>query len=77
MEHDKGTTDGDIGRPDPWTEGRYEVPGQPIDQSVQTLFPAPHYPEGPVSTPVTQRDYRFPWEPDASEGEEPRGGDAG
>ncbi len=78
MGHGKGTTDEDIGRPGPWTEGRYQGPGQPIDQSVLTPpGPLPD-PGKPVSTPVTRKDYEFPSElADENGSSEPPGVDAG
>jgi hypothetical protein len=55
-----GSAGEDIGRPGPWGEGRYQQPGQSIDDSVRT-------PQGTVpnadkrpSTPVTRRDYESP-----------------
>lgn len=70
--------DEDIGRPGPWGEGRYHRPGQPVEQSVLPPEGSSPYPEGPVSTPVTWRDYESP-EEKAAEGpdSEPPGGDAG
>ena len=77
-EHCEEPTDEDIGRPGPWGEGRYQQRGKPVDQSVLTPPGTSPYPEAPVSTPVTRKDYEFPNE-EAAEGEssEPFGGDAG
>lgn len=54
----KGTSGEDIGRPGPWGEGRYQQPGESVDKSVRSppgKAPASHT---PVSTPVTQEDYK-------------------
>lgn len=78
MGKDKGTTDEDIGRPGPWTEGRYQSTEQPLDQSVLTLPDTPEDPDKPASTPVTWRDYRFPSEQAGKdENTDGPGGDAG
>jgi hypothetical protein len=78
MERAKGTQDEDIGRPGPWTEGRYQSPDQPIDQSVQPPPGPPADSKAPVSKPVTWRDYRFPSEQAGKDpGADGPGGDAG
>ena len=73
-----GTNGEDIGRPGPWGEGRYQKPGQSVDESV-------HTPPGKVpnadkrsSTPVTRKDYESPEtaSPSKDKSELP-GGDAG
>jgi hypothetical protein len=80
MAHSKGTTDEDIGRPGPWSEGRYPEGGQPADQSVRTPPGTSPNPHGPASTPVTRKDYEFPGEEvrtDKDGNVESPGGDAG
>jgi hypothetical protein len=53
----KGSTGEDIGRPGPWGEGRYQKPGQSVDESVRTPpGSVPNADERP-STPVTRKDY--------------------
>jgi len=77
MTNGKGSTDEDIGRPGPWKEGRYQRPGQSIDQSVHTPAGTPN-PDQPASAPVTRRDYEFSDSEPATDGNsEPPGGDAG
>ena len=39
MTRTDGSTNEDIGRPGPWKEGRYQQPGQPIDQSDRLIRP--------------------------------------
>jgi len=53
----EGTTGEDIGRPGPWGEGRYQEPGQSVDESVRT--PPGSVPDADrrSSTPVTRKDY--------------------
>lgn len=78
MESAKGTSGEDIGRPGAWTEGRYQSPDQPLDQSVLPPRDTPPNPDKPTSTPVTRKDYVFPGE--QTEGDsraDPPGGDAG
>jgi hypothetical protein len=60
MAKSTGSTDEDVGRPGPWKEGRYQRPGEPVEQSVRT--PPKTSPGGktPASTPVTRKDYEFP-----------------
>jgi hypothetical protein len=54
----KGTSDEAIGRPGPWSETRYEQPGQPIDQQVNDpADKAEAKPPSTPSTPVTKEDY--------------------
>jgi hypothetical protein len=80
MAKDKATTDEDIGRPGPWREGRYQKPGDPPDQSVQTPPGTSPNPDTTVSTPVTRKDYEFPGEKEHTDTDgdtEPFGGDAG
>jgi hypothetical protein len=78
MGNSEGTTGEDIGRPEPWGEGRYQKPGQSVDESVRT-------PPGKVpnadkrsSTPVTRKDYESSEtaSPSKDKSELP-GGDAG
>jgi hypothetical protein len=49
--------DEDIGRPQPWSEGRYQKPGKPVEVSVRT--PPGRVPDADkrTSTPVTRKDY--------------------
>jgi hypothetical protein len=78
MGNNEGSTNEDIGRPGPWKEGRYQQPGQPVDQSVRTPAGTSPSPDQPVSTPVTRKDYEFPDSGRAADGDtEPPGGDAG
>jgi hypothetical protein len=78
MATEKGSTDQDIGRPGPWREGRYQRDGDPVNASVRTPPGSSPSKDTPESTTVTRRDYVFPGqEPDASDGSEPPGGDAG
>jgi hypothetical protein len=75
--HGKGSSDEAIGRPGPWTEGRYQLPGQPVDQTVQR---PPGQPDSnmPASKPVTLKDYGYPTDAvDENASTEPPGGDAG
>jgi hypothetical protein len=74
MAKGEGSTNEDIGRPGPWKEGRYQRPGQPVDETVQTPPGTSPSPDAPMSTPVTRKDYEFPGERSKSE---PPGGDAG
>jgi len=61
-----GSTDGSIGRPTPWKEGRYEQRGKPVDKSVVTPGGAAAESRDNVSTPVTRKDYEGT-EPPSSE----------
>jgi hypothetical protein len=67
-----------IGRPGPWGEDRYGIPGQPEDQSVLPPPGTSPRSDEPKSTPVTRKDYEFPDEQTGPpEGEPPPGGDTG
>ena len=57
MSESKGTSDEAIGRPKEWREGRYQQPGKPVDETVDTEAKPEQKPESPVSTPVTRKDY--------------------
>jgi hypothetical protein len=78
MGNSKGTVGEDIGRPGPWSEGRYQEPGQSVDESVRT--PPGSVPDADKrpSTPVTRHDYESS-ETASSSTDEPEspGGDAG
>jgi hypothetical protein len=78
MGKSKGTSGEDIGRPGPWGEGRYQEPGQSVDESVRT--PPGSVPDADKrsSTPVTRRDYQSTEtaSPSKDKSELP-GGDAG
>jgi len=71
----KGTTGEAIGRPEPWGEGRYQKPGQSVDESVRTPPGSVPNAEKRPSTPVTRKDYESSETP--SKDSEPPGGDAG
>jgi hypothetical protein len=78
MAKSKGTTGEDIGRPGPWGEGRYQEPGQSVDESVRT--PPGSVPDADKrpSTPVTLHDYESSETGSTSEDESDLpGGDAG
>lgn len=78
MGNSEGASGEDIGRPGPWGEGRYQKPGQPVDESVRTPpGSAPNADKRP-STTVTRKDYESPGtaSPSNDEAESP-GGDAG
>jgi hypothetical protein len=78
MAKSEGKSGEDIGRPGPWGEGRYQEPGQPVDESVRT--PPKTVPDADKrpSAPVTRRDYESSETPTPSKGEsDPPGGDAG
>lgn len=78
MARNEEATDEDIGGPHPWGEGRYRRGGQPIDRSVLAPPGASLHPKGPVSTPVTRKDYEFPGEEADHTGcSEPPGAEAG
>ena len=49
-----------IGRPGEWSEKRYEGPGKPDQPSVVRKPGEAVTPDAPVSTPVTQEDYKTP-----------------
>ena len=79
MGNKEGPTEGDIGRPEPWGDGRYKSPGQSVEDSVRT--PPGNVPNADKrpSAPVTRKDYESPetaWSP-SSDDAEPPGGDAG
>jgi len=73
----EGTTGEDIGRPEPWGEGRYQKAGQSVDESVRTPGSAPNA-DKRSSTPVTRKDYESSEtaSPSKDKSELPRG-DAG
>jgi hypothetical protein len=78
MGKSKGTTGEDIGRPGPWGEGRYQEPGQSVDESVRT--PPGSVPDADKrsSTPVTRHDYEPSGTASPSQDDsESAGGDAG
>jgi hypothetical protein len=56
----KGTSDEAIGRPKPWGEGRYQQPGKPVDDTVDTEAKPEQQPEAPKGVPVTRKDYEQP-----------------
>jgi hypothetical protein len=76
MANNEGSTNEAIGRPGPWKEGRYQRPGQSVDQSVQTPAGTSPSSDVPISTPVTRTDYELP-NSKSSGKSEPPGGDAG
>jgi len=57
MGNNEGTTGEDIGRPGPWGEGRYQKPGQSVDESVRTPPGSAPNADKRSSTPVTRKDY--------------------
>jgi hypothetical protein len=73
----EGTTGEDIGRPGPWGEGRYQKPGQSVDESVRT--PPGSVPDADKrsSTPVTRRDYESSGRASPKGDSDVSGGDAG
>jgi hypothetical protein len=79
MAESEGSTTEAIGRPGPWKEGRYQQPGQSVDQSVVTPAGTSLNPDKRVSTPVTRQDYELPKLDSTESGgkSEPPGGDAG
>ena len=74
MEKNEATSDEDIGRPGPWREGRYQKPGQSVDDTVRTPPGSVPNADKRSSTPVTRHDYEFPEMPS---NDEEFGGDAG
>jgi hypothetical protein len=78
MKKSEGTAGEDIGRPGPWGEGRYQEPGQSVDESVRTPPGSVPDAEKRPSTPVTRRDYESSetTSPPKGDSESP-GGDAG
>jgi hypothetical protein len=77
MEKNEGTSGEDIGRPEPWGEGRYQKPGQSVDDSVRTPPGSIPNADKRSSTPVTRHDYESPETASAPEGKSEPGGDAG
>jgi hypothetical protein len=57
MGNSEGTTSEDIGRPGPWGEGRYQKPGQSVDESVRTPPGSAPNADTRPSSPVTRKDY--------------------
>jgi len=57
MGNSEGTTSEDIGRPGPWGEGRYQKPGQSVDESVRTPPGSAPNADTRSSSPVTRKDY--------------------
>ena len=78
MGKSEGTTGEDIGRPEPWGEGRYQKPGQSVDESVPTPPGSAPNAGKRASTPVTRKDYESSEtaSPSKDKSELP-GGDAG
>lgn len=78
MGNSEGKTGEDIGRPGPWGEGRYQKPGQSVDESVRTPPGSAPNADKRSSTPVTRKDYESPEtaSPSKDKSELP-GGDAG
>ena len=73
-----GKTDEAIGRPEPWGEGRYQKPGQSVDESVHTPPGCVPNADKRPSTPVTRKDYESSETASPStDKSEPPGGDAG
>lgn len=60
MSKTKGTSDEAIGRPKEWREGRYQQPGKPVDQTVDTQSEPDDDPPNSRDTPVTRKDYEEP-----------------
>jgi hypothetical protein len=59
MNEGKGSSDEAIGRPAQWREGRYQQPGQPVDQSVNNPAQTDAEPTDTVGTqtpPAAKRD---------------------
>ena len=58
MSVSKGTSNQDIGRPGPWTETRYQRPGESVDDKVDDAAKdAAAKKSTDVSKPVTLEDY--------------------
>jgi hypothetical protein len=78
MGNSEGTTGEDIGRPGPSGEGRYQKPGQSVDESVCTPPGSAPNADKRSSTPVTRKDYESSetTSPSKDKSELP-GGDAG
>jgi hypothetical protein len=78
MGKSEGTSGEDIGRPGPWGEGRYQKPGQSVDESVRTPPGSVPNADKRASKPVTRRDYQSSEEAASSTNDsESPGGDAG
>ncbi len=79
MANSKHVSGEGIGRPEPWGEGRYQQPGQPVEETVHTPPGTVPNADKRVSTPVTRKDYESPETASTSSEEktEPPGGDAG
>jgi hypothetical protein len=73
----EGTAGEDIGRPGPWDEGRYQEPGQSVDDSVRTPPGSVPNADKRPSAPVTRHDYESPETASPSKGKSDPGGDAG
>ena len=56
MGNSEGTSGEDIGRPGPWGEGRYQKPGQPVNESVRTPPGTVPNADKRSSTPITRKD---------------------
>jgi hypothetical protein len=56
-EESKGSSDEAIGRPKQWREGRYQQPGKPVEDTVETGTETPAVPDGSNGVPVTREDY--------------------
>ena len=79
MGKSEGTTGEAIGRPEPWGEGRYQKPGQSLNESVRTPPGSVPNADKRPSTPVTRKDYESSETASSApkdESESP-GGDAG
>ena len=78
MGKSEGKTGEDIGRPEPWGEGRYQKPGKSVDESVRTPPGSVPNADKRSSTPVTRKDYESSEtaSPSKDKSELP-GGDAG
>ena len=57
MARNKGTAGEGIGQPGPWGENRYQKPGAPVDQTVQTPPGTVPGAQPDISTSVTRKDY--------------------
>jgi hypothetical protein len=78
MGNGEGTTGEAIGRPEPWGEGRYQKPGQAVEESVRTPSGSVPNADKRASTPVTRKDYESPETATGSKDEaQMPGGDAG
>jgi hypothetical protein len=77
MGKNDGTSGEDIGRPGPWGEGRYQKPGQSVDDSIRTPPGGIPSADKRSSTTVTRHDYESPETASAPEDKSEPGGDAG